>query len=146
MTCCLEDEQEEAEGKVCSPSSSAFVPHMTENRKKKKNNDYYLHDLNLTGIVFDRYPMLGGASHFSHTLVAFCIWISRNVNQLDWATFVPQFTLVLDIFLFCLMRRNPKLWVAINKDCNAYAFSHWSLTWYKNLNICVTVLNTWFWI
>ena len=76
MTCWLEDEQEEAEGKVCSPSSSAFVPHMTENRKKKKNDDYYLHDLNLTGIVFDRYPMLGGASHFSRTLVAFCIWIS----------------------------------------------------------------------
>ena len=24
--------------------------------------------------------------------------------------------------LFCLIRRNPKLWVAINKDCNASAF------------------------
>ena len=26
------------------------------------------------------------------------------------------------------MRRNPKLWVAINKDWNASAFSHWTFT------------------
>ena len=53
---------------------------------------------------------------------------------------IALFWLFWPLFVICLMRRNPKLEIAINRDWNAFAFSHWYLSPHKfksgNINVC----------
>ena len=60
----------------------------------------------------------------------FCICLPLNIWWFVWFSFVHIYDKrecfhYFDLIVVCLMRRNPWLWVAINKDWMLSAFSHW---------------------